>query len=217
MHTEDKVSISLVMLATFMILYFEIFYNSPPDLEVAKTLLPIGIVLQILVWGKIHRDTTLSRDELTNIIKYSLIALLSMLFFSYVVFDLFLMSSVSTLSIQDQIIHSQIYAITEEVFFRGAVLGFIFWILPKMLRLPKFLGTSIKIPREWIATILTALIFGFYHVYVYGVSASTLYIIGAGAILGLVVVYTKRISPAILAHMGNNFYAVMIVTGAWAV
>ena len=217
---EDKLSVTFAVTAVMMIVYLETFLGNVASLEIAVTLLTTGISLQILIWGKIRRDTTMSSNELNTITQSSLMALAGMMFASFVVPQIFVTASigspletVSQLSIYDQLIHGQVYAICEEIFFRGAILGFIMWQIPFDIKLGKVFGIKATIPNQWFASGLSAGIFALYHLAVYGYSGATLYVLIAGFVLGMVTAYTKRLSPAIIAHMGNNAISVLLITG----
>jgi len=215
----DKISTPLIVSAALAIIYLETFLGNTASLDIAITLLAVGIGLQLLVWGKIKRDETMSQNELASIAQYTLIALTGMLLASFTIPQIFVvavidpMASVSSLSITDQIVHGQVYAISEEIFFRGAVLGFILWQVPYDLNLGRFLSIKIQIPKEWFASALSAGIFGLYHLAVYGYSNATLYVLIAGFALGMVTAYSRRLSPAMCAHMCNNFVSVLLTVG----
>ena len=220
MHIEDKLSVTFTVTAALMIIYLETFLGNPASLAIAITLLTTGIGLQVVIWGKIRRDTTMSEKELTTITTSSLIAMAGMMFASFTIPRVFVAASlgsplepVSQLAIYDQFIHGQVYAVAEEIFFRGAVLGFILWQVPYDLKFGKLLGFKLRIPKEWFASGLSATIFALYHLAVYGYTNATFYVFVAGFILGMVTAYTKRLSPAILAHCMNNAVSVLLVTG----
>ena len=126
MQIEDKLSVTFAVSAALIIMYLETILGNPPSLDIAITLLSVGIGLQIIVWGRIKRDSTMSQNELTNIVKFGLFAFTAMMIASSVVPAIFVnaevgtpLESISGLSVTDQILHGQVYAISEEVFFRG--------------------------------------------------------------------------------------------------
>jgi len=169
-------------------------------------MLSVGFSLQVVLKGKIKRDDTMSKNDLVDITKYSLLAISGMFVASWMLPQVFTPSTIVPLSTTDSIIYGQIFAITEEVFFRGAVTYFIFWIFPSGFHLGLM---GFVVPHQIFVSVLSGSVFAFYHLARYGFSQATVYVWIAGVILAAVVIYSKRISPAILAHMSNNFLAVL--------
>jgi len=205
-HTEDKISIFFTFTTAMFILYLATFLGNPPNLDLPITMLTSGLLLQLYIRGKIQKDSTMSKNELTQIVQYSLLALSGMFIASWTIPQLFVPSSVVALTTTDAIIHGQIFAVSEEIFFRGAVTGFILWIFPSGFHLG-FMGFVID--KKIVVIFLSGSVFAFYHLAVYGISQATLYVLVAGIILTAVTVYSKRISPAIISHMINNYLSVV--------
>ena len=97
------------------------------------------------------------------------------------------------LSVMDARLFAVMMAVAEETFFRGFLMS---WFMRQFSNIP-------------LAIMLQALVFGIYHMAVYGSTPTLmLYVIIAGGILGFIAWRTNRLSTSILTHAAINFLAV---------
>jgi len=151
--------------------------------------------LQLYINPKIPHDEATQASEVRDIFLYTVIALAVIGLGSFVSRDLFKppLPLAVELSITDQYMYGIMYAICEERFFRGAITSFFVW----------------KTGSVALASFASGGVFMIYHFKVYGSAVDKLlYVAIAGSILAFVVLKSKRLSPAKLAHIGNNVMAV---------
>jgi membrane protease YdiL (CAAX protease family) len=104
-----------------------------------------------------------------------------------------ILSVVKGLSMLDSALFLTLMAISEEMFFRGFIVG---WLEQRT----NFI----------IAILASAVIFAVYHFAVYSTSTSALlYVFGAGLILAFSVIKTKSLAPTTSAHILNNVITVL--------
>jgi membrane protease YdiL (CAAX protease family) len=143
-------------------------------------------------------DRHLDKKELSSILYYGVVALCGMLAVGYAL----TLSGVSVIPAElsggDSFIYTCSIAIGEEQFFRG-------FIIDGLL--------SIDIPvlnqfGSYGAIFLSALIFMAYHNARYGGSWELMsYVLAGGILIGWANYKSKRISPGMLGHLGNNIIA----------
>lgn len=196
---EDSISLSLTFLGVMLLLLLSTFEGFTSYLVIPMMLLLSGIALQFYIKQKIEHDMTTEPKELKQVFIYTTIALFGMAISSFAVLNLFTpplgVLQVTPISVM---LYGALYAISEERFFRGALLSFATW----------------KTGNEALSNISTGGIFSIYHLAVYGSSPNSLiYVLLAGTILGFAVTQSGRLSPAMLGHIMNNLVA---FTGAVA-
>ncbi|NVM21655.1 MAG: CPBP family intramembrane metalloprotease [Desulfobacterales bacterium] len=190
---EDSISLGLSLVGIMLLLYLSTFVGFSDFLLIPTILLLSGLVLQMYMKQKIEHDVTLEPHEAKNILLYTLIALVGIGLGSLVSEGLFKPPQPLALSVYDQAMIGSFYAISEERFFRGAFTSFLTW----------------KIKFGMVANVGSGLIFGVYHFAVYGSSPDKImYVVFAGLILSYVVLKSGRLTPAILAHLGNNLMGI---------
>jgi len=217
------------MVAVMITIYLITFLGDTLSLSLPLTLIVAGISLFTFFGQRIRQDIKVSQKEFDTTILYTAMALIAMIGAGVAYANrlsesqtilgnlaLFIPPATIPLSLTDQILHGQLFAIAEEVFFRGAVLTFILWQLPTGLNLNiPFLG-RINIPEWLFAPVTSGVIFGIYHLAAYGLSGAFWYVTFAGTFMTVAVMRAfrnrgqLRLTPAILAHMVNNFLVVLI-------
>lgn len=190
MVKEDSISLTLSFGAGLIIVYLATIIGFPTELLIPAMLLAIGLVLQLYISGKIKHDTQLSGSEVEDIGKYTFLALIGFAVSSIMVPHLWRPVSQLSLSVTDRMLYGQLYAISEERFFRGAITTFLQW----------------KIPYPMGVNILSGVVFAMYHLKVYGISEAFMYVLLAGVILTYVTLRSGRLTPAMLGHMINNIW-----------
>jgi len=203
---EDPLSRLFTFTAGLIVIYLATFEQGFVAIFPGFLLL-MGLVIGRYLKLKYEVDPSLSDEESTSILLYTLIALLGMVIASLIAgFDIFLHRS--TISLKGVMLsgvplmplHALLMAVAEEQFFRGAVLE---WIIQKT-------GQAIIV----IPSIISGIIGAAYHMAVYHTKPDALiYVFIAWIILSYVAIKTRRLSPTMLAHVINNFMATMGVGG----
>jgi len=207
--TIDYLTLGFVMLAFSLILYFKTYVGIAVSVDLPESLLLVGFTIYVVMGFTLKRDETTSQKELNNLFFYTGVAVAAFIVASASIPELFNPSlSLTELSITDQFLYGQLYAVSEEVFFRGAFTAFIFYPLSKYGNNLKFF--SIKVPAFLIASVASGAVFGAYHLARYGIGEALMYVFVTGTVLSIVtlVAYKKqgelRLGPAIVAHSLNN-------------
>lgn len=201
----DKFTFLFVMLAVTIITYLLTWEPNTPSLELPMLLLLSGIVLTEFFGKKIKTDSTISEKETKTTVLYAGAAFGAMLLASMTIPNIFRPTLAVDLSTTGEFLYGQLYAISEEMFFRGAVTAFVLSQLPTGLHLPGF-----SIPTEAVASGIGGTVFGIYHLARYGVSEAFWFVVFAGATLTFITLIAFkerrqiRLAPAILGHMLNN-------------
>jgi membrane protease YdiL (CAAX protease family) len=191
---EDRVSLGAVLCATGILIYLGTFLGFSTLLFMPMVLLFMGISLQWYLGKKIEHDETTDLEETSKIGFYTLVALGGFGIASLTQLNLFKpVLGVVPLQIGGELLYGQLYAISEEIFFRGGLTYFFAW----------------QLKSRAFASIAGGVTFSLYHLHVYAASVdSLLYVAIAGTILSYIVLRSGRISPAIAAHCINNAIAV---------
>lgn len=191
---EDSVSLGLTFVAAMILIYLATFMGFTNLLLIPLGLLALGLALQIYISKKIQHDESTSHEEMKSTMMYTVLALVGIGVGSFVSVGLFKPPiGAVQMSVTDQMLYGALYAISEERFFRGALTSFVFW----------------RTNNTAMSSLASGVIFGWpYHQAVYGTSPEKLmYVVIAGTVLSFVTLRSKRLSPAMLGHLGNNFWA----------
>lgn len=188
----DPVSFTSFFLSGLIIVFLMLYGY---DVLVPFALLSMSVMFFWLMGRKLGHDETLDSGEARNIFGSSLMAVVVILVANFIGVRMYIAPDIASLVVIDALLLAVLAAITEELFFRGALLKFFMWKLHK---------------APFIAIFLSAGIFGVFHNKVYGANPEALLImVAVGTILGFVAWRTNRLSPVILAHVINNVLAVM--------
>jgi len=174
-----------------MIVLYLSTYQTTVIILFPAVLLISGIVLQFFLLRKIEVvDSVFEEQTAWNIGFHTLIALAGIGLGSIIspaVAKAFPIQKMQ-LTGMDALLYSVLIAVAEEQFFRGAITNFLLLSLPPSA-----------------AIIGSTAIFTVYHLAVYGTEVSALtYVFVGGAVLSFVAYRSRRLSPAILAHVINN-------------
>ena len=189
---QDGLSQTCTILAVMIVIYLATFETTVVILFPAVLLLA-GLVLQFYLQRRVEVVDSLS-ESAGNIGFYTLVALAGIALAS------FMAPAVSRLPKMEltglgAMLYAALISISEEQFFRGAILNFL-------------LGLT----NATIAILSSAAIFMTYHFAVYGTSISNLvYVLVGGLALAWADYRSGRISPSMLAHLINNLAAFLIV------
>jgi len=195
---HDSVSNGLLIAAIMIMLYF-IFVVQLLELMIYPMLLVVGtLALRIFVNRKVLRDEELEPPEIKSIFIYYLIALVGIGIGSWFIsglyhfpFEKYLVTV--KLTMMDAWLFTCLMAIVETQFFQGELLEYMSGTMSPSL-----------------AVIASALVFMAYHLGVYGtLPENLLYVFIGGLSLAYVTVQSKRLSPALLAHITNNLLSVL--------
>ena len=188
----DNVSITLIVIASAFSVYMFLFSQEAIWLFPA-TLAGLGIALGLMVKKKFEVDESISETEGTNIFVHTLIALVGIGIGGFVSGQIPTVPAfVHSLSLTpyDTLIYGVLMAIAEEPFFRGFLTNLF------LTKLPTF-----------VALIMSAGIFGLYHMKVYGTSPQALsFALIGGLVLAYVAYKTQRITSGLFAHILNNSF-----------
>jgi len=189
----DSLSIGMSVLAIMIAIYISTWGQS------IALLFPIILLLSTVAINyyfgrKVEIDPTLDSNELGDVGLYTVICLVVMAVGGAFAAKVFLPSTLlATLSTTDAAMYGTLIAVAEENLFRGAILSFLAMTTVRPL-----------------AIFASASIFVVYHFSVYRANSSALmYVFIAGMVLSYACLRTRRLSPAILAHVINNVAAVM--------
>jgi len=195
---QDAISNGLLILAIMIMLYF-IFVAHLLDLMIYPMLLVVGtLTLRLFVNRKVLRDEELEPPEIKSIFIYYLVALVGIGIGSWLIrglydfpFEKYL--TIARLQVIDAGLFTSLMAIVETQFFQGELLEYM---------------SNTMSPS--LAVIASSFVFMAYHLGVYGTQPENLlYVFIGGLSLAYVTVQSRRISPALLAHITNNLLSVM--------
>jgi len=186
----DNISLSLIIMASAFSVYMFIFAQKAEWLFPA-TLACFGLVLGWFITKKFSVDQEISPSEAGNIFVHTVIALVGIGIGGFISGKLSTVPAfVHKLSLTpyDLTIYSILMAIAEEPFFRGFLSNLF------LVKLPTF-----------VALLLSAGVFGLYHMKVYGTSPEALsFALIAGLVLTYIAYKTQRITSGMFAHIINN-------------
>jgi len=187
----DSISTSFMFIAGIIIVYLSVYgYNIITSLA----LLTVSVAFYWLMGKSARIDKKISGREGRNIMSNTAMAVGFMMVANFLGIFLFTVP-VEGMVLTDVLLMAVLFAIVEEIFFRGALLDFFLWKLK-------------KVPSA--AIFLSAVVFAVFHFRVYGTNPSALYVmLAVGMILGFVAWKTKRLTPVLLAHIINNVWAVL--------
>lgn len=178
-----------------ILVYLSTFIGFTDVLLIPTVLLLGGLVLQVYIHGKLPHDPSFDEREVKSMLIHVVIAVAAMGLASLLIPGLFAPKIPAQLAINEAYMLTSLYAVSEERFFRGGVNSFLFW---KMGRIPMAVN------------IASGVIFGVYHLSVYGTSLDKIiYVMMAGVILSFVTLRSGRLAPAIIAHGLNNVWSLM--------
>ena len=186
---QDAISIGLTALAVTISVYLATY-----DLGVLAIfpafLAVTGLIMQTFVGKAIGYERTTS---LVNIALYTAVSVAALAIASmYSTNNPFggFTGSISQLSTIDKKLFGVLMAVAEEQFFRG------------------FITSYFTSKVGFMGVIMSAGVFGVFHLAVYGTAASALtYVFLAGVVLSFVAYKTGMISPVMIAHVMNNWWA----------
>lgn len=157
-------------------------------------LLTTGIALQMYVGHQVEEDRHIDRNEAGDIAMNAVICLAVISVTSFFVSALPSMTGELSFTPTNTVLYSILMAVAEEHFFRGALTGYL-----------------LTVTSPSLAVIGSGMIFGVYHLAVYGTDPSAMiYVMVAGMVLSWAAVRTRRLSPGILAHVANNIMSTVI-------
>ena len=185
---QDRISLTTTVLAAVIFLYSATF---PGSLAIkalfAAVLLFAGFILHITVLGGLRRDEFIDQREGKQILMGFIASFIVIVFFNSV-FNQCYTGQTTSFEIRMLAI---LLAVSEEQFFRG-------FITP-------YLAQKMGV---WLGSVMSGFVFTIYHFAVYGSNIDALSVVFlAGTCLSLVVLWSRRVSPAILAHIVNNLLA----------
>jgi len=195
---QDAISNGLLILAIMIMLYF-IFVAHLLDLMIYPMLLVVGtLAFRLFINRKVLRDEELEPPEIKSILVYYLLALVGIGIGSWFIqglydfpFEKYL--AAARLEVIDAWLFTTLMAIVETQFFQGELL--------------EYMSNSMA---PALAVIANAFVFMVYHLGVYGTQPENLlYVFIGGLSLAYVTIQSRRISPAVLAHITNNLLSVM--------
>jgi len=195
---QDPISKGFLLLGIMLTLYF-IFVLGQLELLIYPIVLLVGaLVFRVFVnKGKVEVDETLDPMDRKKILLYYLLALVGIGVGNFLIrglydFPLPTSTAIATTTM-DAWLFTTLMAIVEEQFFRGEMLE---WMANY---LPPFMGV-----------LANAAIFTAYHLGVYGAKPdSLLYVMIGGISLAVVTMKSRRLSPAMGAHITNNLLSVL--------
>jgi len=197
---QDSVSIALTVLAASQLLFLGTFGAAVVGVAVfVLAIMLVGIVMAMWL-GFSERDESIDPVERRDLLVWSMVGLATIGLLNLL--QLFKPAAGTILSIalanvaeDARMLVSRmlgiLVAVAEEQFFRGALTNLFI----------RTVGVAAAIP-------LSGVIFGVYHLAVYGSQPITMLIVaGAGSILAFTAVRTGRVSTPMLAHVANNVVA----------
>jgi len=188
---HDGLSQVLTILAVMLIIYLATFETTVTVLFPA-VLLITGLVLQFYLQRRVEVVNHLA-ESAGNIGFYTLVALAGIALASFMAPAVTRLPKMELTGV-DAMLYGALIAISEEQFFRGAILNFLFTLV-----------------NPTVAIFSSAAIFMVYHFAVYGTIASSLvYVLVGGLSLAWADYRSGRISPSMLAHIFNNVIAVLL-------
>jgi len=194
MIRQDAVSQVMSLTAVMIVVYLSTFQQGVTILFPAVLLIS-GITLQFYLQRRYETDFSIDGEEAKNIMYYALIGLAFIAIGGVLAPKLWQPVQRMQLTGMDQLLYSMLIAVSEEQFFRGALFN---WLLESL-------------PAAALAIVGSALIFVVYHFAIYQTNFSNLtYVFVGGVALAWIDYRTQRLSPSVLAHVLNNFLAVVV-------
>jgi len=191
--SHDGLSQVLTILAVMLIIYLSTFETTVTVLFPA-VLLITGLVLQFYLQRRVEVVDHLA-ESAGNIGFYTLIALAGIALASFMAPAVTRLPVKMELTGVDAMLYGALIAVSEEQFFRGAILNFL-----------------LTLTNATVAIFSSAVVFMVYHFAVYGTATSSLvYVLVGGLALAWADYRSGRISPSMLAHIMNNVIAVLLV------
>jgi len=176
-----------------LIIYLSTFETTVTVLFPA-VLLITGLVLQFYLQRRVEVVDHLA-ESAGNIGFYTLIALAGIALASFMAPAVTRLPAKMELTGVDAMLYGALIAVSEEQFFRGAILNFL-----------------LTLTNATVAIFSSAVVFMVYHFAVYGTATSSLvYVLVGGLALAWADYRSGRISPSMLAHIMNNVIAVLLV------
>jgi len=210
--TIDWLTIGFVVLAYSITIYLQTWVGNPALVDLPFTLLTAGFMIYIAMGLMIKRDNTSSEKELSNTLFYAGFAFAVMMAVGSIIPYVFRPPLTVNLGQTDMFLYGQLYAISEEVFFRGAITSFL--LIPAKNLLSGYGSFNLVFVQVSFAELATSLaggvVFGIYHLARYGIGEAFMCVTFAGAALTFVtlVAFKKhgelRLGSSILAHSLNN-------------
>lgn len=200
MIRQDGVSIALTLVAASQLLFLGTFGAAVIGVTVfILTILIVGIVLSMWL-GMAEKDDSMDPEERSQLLVWSVLSLavigmLNILNLFKPAAGTVLSTALLNVSEDARMLVSRmlgvLIAVAEEQFFRGALTNIFL----------RNLGSA-------GAVVLSGVIFGVYHLAVYGSQPTTLFIVAAaGSILAYAAIKTGRVSTPMIAHVANNVLA----------
>jgi membrane protease YdiL (CAAX protease family) len=194
MIQQDRISQTLIVLATFIFVYLFTIAGTAVVLF-PLTLLLLGIVLHRFVQKKRGNerddfdDTEITNQHLwKNFFFYTIVALFGVFMVSEAISVLPLSMNTGLTGIY-LLLYLALTGIAEEQFFRGFITD---WLLSSL-------------PNRYVALLVSGGVFCIYHFAVYGTQLSSLiYVLAGGFILSWTAYQTRHISPCMAGHLLNN-------------
>lgn len=219
MLRQDVVSRLLILIAVCLTILLYVFVGVEPLITPILLLFGAGVIRIFVTVKKVQVDETIDETEKHDIIYYSMIGLLAMLVGGIFIEKLYhppVPSRISDISMLPYVavLFSALMAISEEIFFRGELFGFV-----------ATAGARTKVPGAISgAILLTALAFRYYHLKVYaGSEEDLLYVLLGGIVLASVAWKTKRVLTPTIAHILNNLggtiflVPALVIIGLWSI
>ena len=198
MIRQDRISKMLIILAVAIVIYLATFETT--TVVMFPFFLLVGGVAMEVFLERGHKPEVVSFSEekssLSQVAFYTVLALFGIFLTGYAVN---LVPSLKMLSLTgvNAMLYGVLMGIAEEQFFRGFITD---WFLANM-------------GNVWVALLASAGVFTAYHFARYGTSANALaYVFFGGLILSWTAWKSRRVSPSMLAHAGNNFISYINVT-----
>jgi len=195
MVRRDAISTAFTLLAIMISVYLATWQKDFATFFPTILLLS-GLGMSYYMGQRIEQDVDLTGDEARDIAFWTLVCLFGIAIGSLVSTNLFTPRTRGMDLVGfDIVLFGILVAVAEETMFRGAVLSFLSQQLPAV-----------------VAVVSSASIFMIYHFSVYRSDpAALMYVFTAGFVLSFVTLKTRRLSPAILAHVANNIIAFSIM------
>lgn len=192
---RDALTSGLLISAIAIMLYLSTLIGFPTELLIPTILIVAGIGLTTYLGLKAEGEESLSQMNVSKTMTYTAVALAGIMLGSLIYRGLFKPPlGAIELSIQDQILYGALYAISEEIFFRGVITMWLF----------------AKLHSGLVAALAAGAIFMFYHIGVYGGSIDNMtYVLIAGTLFSYVTIATQSLASSTIAHILNNLWAVM--------
>lgn len=173
-----------------------IVYLAPYGIELFTplALLVVAVSLLYMIGKKVKQDTYVDPSEGGEIGKWTFIGVIAIIGCNIIGVELFGVIPTTATVLLDLLLFGILYAIVEEIFFRGLFF--------------QFFLSSFK--NFFLAIMISAGVFLVYHFKVYGTSPEKMFVILAGGvIISFIAWRTRRLSPCILIHVINNVIAVL--------